>query len=863
MFIQVDPQAAEHFLALLGKNGDTRIRGFYPTGHPLKAQDKGRKAGFSIETATAWQNEGRGVYPVINNGGDIDADIKECVALFCEWDDRPVEWQVNAWRELGLPEPTCIVVTGGKSAHCYWVFESPIPVAIWKDLQARLLEYADADRTLKNPSRVMRLPGAYHLGPNGEVNGQTTIVHESGARYTPELFDELLPSIELVQQQAIARGFREHESLAQPRSFQQIQDALKHIPAAVPNKKQYPFYRNLLWGMIRACEEAGAGADDAARLMKAHSPLFAEVDQVARSSFSHVNASTFWYWAQHHGYQLSQPRQQPQEQHQGFKPEHAPQKKKERKARPLSHARRMECFNRCVEVQAQRQRNSLRRRARLLKAAKDLEISGFINRQEIAQLVLEAKDRQQGHCFAVLTAQDRAAMKQPIVRWAIPALVPEGDLTIIGGRPKVGKTRLAVAMAASALNGTDCIGFGEPDPRTVLLVTDDQADADTCAMLQALKVWDHPNLLWSRHFRFQENDLDALLEALKVNPGALVIIDSLRSISRSLQYGENDPEIGAALYDLKQAVIDSGSTLVLIHHCNKSADLVGTEALSGHNAIAGAANTVITLHYCPDANGKADKSNPQRRMVREARTGEGCDIVIDRGAGAGTFRQVAEFSHWQQQLDLAKKSQKELDQLDNLTKDQREVLDVVTDNDGLTVKQITFNWKDTDPTSYQVKHCRRVLDSLKRKELVSERPAKGGATFHRRETPPTPEPEILGFLGSSQSGTAISWGHQIGSLGVSPCGATGLAGSAPNPDQDQKHPLPTDSEPSEQTQTQSDPLQRKERPQKPICPDPMTSLAAQGETPKTPSRGVSREDEKTPPSPTPLWDDSYLDDLDF
>ena len=301
-----DQAAAKTFLSLLGKPPhETRLRGFLPSGHPLKSADTGRKSSYSIAAITNWQQEGRGVYTVINNGGDTDAQITSCNALFCEWDDRDVSWQITAWRELNLPEPSFIVLTGGKSAHLYWRFTAPISVDSWRDLQTRLLEYADADRTLKNPSRVMRLPGAWHLGPDGKANSQTVILGQpSGRSYTVEAFEQILPSPQVVTEQAQARAYRLPLNFPS-HSLSQIQDALQHIPQAIPNQKQYPFYRNLMWGLIRACEEAGGTADDAIAFMSAHSPRFAEVRQVARSAFSHVNASTFWYWAQHHGYKSS------------------------------------------------------------------------------------------------------------------------------------------------------------------------------------------------------------------------------------------------------------------------------------------------------------------------------------------------------------------------------------------------------------------------------------------------------------------------------------------------------------------------------------------------------------------------------
>ena len=281
-------------------------------------------------------------------------------------------------------------------------------------------------------------------------------------------------------------------------------------------------------------------------------------------------------------------------------PSSKPSKSQERKARHLSHTKSMACFDRCVEVQAQRERNSLRRRARLLKAAKDLGLAAYINRQEIAQKVLEAKARCGGEGFKPLTAADRAAMPKPVVRWLVGGLIPAKDLTIIGGRPKVGKTRVAVAIVAAVLRGEPFLEFSAPTSSPpVLLVTDDQSAGDTATMLTALNLWDHPRLIWSEHFRLTEPDLDALLDAIKANPSAVVVLDSLRSIGRALTHGENESEIGATLYDLKQSVIEAGGTLLLIHHCNKAADLVGVEALSGHNAIGGAANTIITLHHCP------------------------------------------------------------------------------------------------------------------------------------------------------------------------------------------------------------------------------------------------------------------------
>jgi hypothetical protein len=86
--------------------------------------------------------------------------------------------------------------------------------------------------------------------------------------------------------------------------------------------------------------------------------------------------------------------------------------------------------------------------------------------------------------------------------------------------------------------------------------------------------------------------------------------------------------MGELLYDLKGVVLDNGGSLALVHHCSKSNEAVGMEALSGHNSIPGAGNTVLTMHYLPGRDGQPDKNNRERRLFREARSGQGFDLVV-------------------------------------------------------------------------------------------------------------------------------------------------------------------------------------------------------------------------------------------
>ncbi len=315
--------------------------------------------------------------------------------------------------------------------------------------------------------------------------------------------------------------------------------------------------------------------------------------------------------------------------------------------RPLSIDRRYNCLLTCIKSLCKRHRNAKRRILRIRCAVKALELKE-VQSKELNQLVLEVLDDMRGNAYQALNAEDRKSLVIPEVEWIFKDLVPDRDGAILGGRPKVGKTVLVYSAIAALLKQQPFLGQPPSKPRKVILISDDQGDSNTRDLLHKYGVWDHPDLIWSSRFRVTEYQIDRLLETIEQNPGALVVIDSLRSTTRSSGFTENDVEMGTILYDLKQAIVTAGGALWVIHHCNKSDDnAVGIEAVSGSSALTGAVSFVGTLHHLV-VEGKLQKGKPERRLFSEGR-GEGLDLLVTMSPDSGVVGVHGDFETFEEE----------------------------------------------------------------------------------------------------------------------------------------------------------------------------------------------------------------------
>ena len=283
--------ALDH-LRLLGRDEeDTNIRAIPHKG--MSGPAFNGVFGWDLDRVEEWQRSGRGIYLQPNPGGTKVEEVKCGVALFIEFDDRPISDQVTLWIWLGLPEPSFQLLTGGKSVHTYWVLEAPISVTVWDALMARLIAFSGSDKSVKGANRMMRMAGGWYIDQHGTPTCRSEIINASERRYPAGDFDELLPPLPASPKPLSRKSFS-----AEPADLRTLIAALETVPQRVANTGTYSDYRNLAWGLVAAVEELGFSRKVAIDLLEDHSPSSQcgwDVEQVLTSGGDHIGPGSFWF----------------------------------------------------------------------------------------------------------------------------------------------------------------------------------------------------------------------------------------------------------------------------------------------------------------------------------------------------------------------------------------------------------------------------------------------------------------------------------------------------------------------------------------------------------------------------------------
>ena len=660
-------------------------------------------------------------------GRDDFQEIAEGRVVFVEIDKGLTrEEQIGAPNKAGLPTPTFQLDTGGKSIWSYWTLDRLVPAAELTQLREAVSSAIEAahpgiktDHSLHSLHQPARLAGWVHP----KTGKPSKLLNVSEIRYSPEkLLDACKGNVEAPVAAIKAEGlwrepepgdevkegdYPSPEQLKVPvplrlaiskRNAQLIDDGQEEVQGTGRPMRAYSLSQALQAGEAQLRE---LGYDVAGNPQEEFDKFCTNSDFLGKGSleacrdkhYARANdigsgdlskpalLKRITKWAEDNGLWQWEAK--------GFCKPKSPAgasgettgipvdlKKRDEIRRSKSVSHRLAVMRRYTFWITRKIRNALRRRVLLRDARVKLGLKEQLKEPDVETLVMEAQDRGAGNVYKSLNHQERAAMTTPTVEWVIPELLPAKDATMIVGSPKVGKTRLALEVVRTILDQQECISFkpceGKPP---VILVSDDQSAGDTAAMLKAAGIYDHPQLHWSQRMRLTEDQLDALLADIRAHQGAIVVIDSLRSITRSAGISENDQAMGNLVYDLKQVTTDVGGTLLLVHHGNKKGG-TGQDASSGHSSITGACNGVLSIHYLEDENGRSKKDSHFRRIVREARSGQGFDKVVRMNTG-GSFEHIADYEAFLSQQEQQAKQVKTKEKLLDPPKGVKRVLEVL------------------------------------------------------------------------------------------------------------------------------------------------------------------------------------------
>jgi len=201
----------------------------------------------------------------------------------------------------------------------------------------------------------------------------------------------------------------------------------------------------------------------------------------------------------------------------------------------------------------------------------------------------------------IFSLQELLSWELPPTRWAIPEILPEG-LTLLAGKPKLGKSWLALSAALSIASGGVALGTQPVTQGDVLyLALEDNArrlQARTRQLLSSIS--SVPGgidfaLDWPR---LGEGGLASLEDYLKEHPGVrLVVIDTWARVappsgeSRRSQY-EGDYE---ALSPLKHLADTYHVSILAVHHLRKTGSSDVLDEITGSIGMTGAVDGTLIL----------------------------------------------------------------------------------------------------------------------------------------------------------------------------------------------------------------------------------------------------------------------------
>ncbi len=207
--------------------------------------------------------------------------------------------------------------------------------------------------------------------------------------------------------------------------------------------------------------------------------------------------------------------------------------------------------------------------------------------------------------------------------WIWPGYVAPGSITLLAGRPKVGKSTLLFALMAAIDGGSSFCGRRL---RRVPIVLLSEERGSTIAEKARTRSWSDGVSILLHHTAYALAWADIVRHACThVGRGGLVVVDTLADFAGLGADAENNAgAIQSAMRPLLEIAGD-GRAVLVVSHQRKAAGEHG-EAVRGSNALTAAVDIVVELERAPGSIG--DHGRVLKAMSRFSTTP--ADLVVRR-----------------------------------------------------------------------------------------------------------------------------------------------------------------------------------------------------------------------------------------
>ena len=313
------------------------------------------------------------------------------------------------------------------------------------------------------------------------------------------------------------------------------------------------------------------------------------------------------------------------------------------------------------------------------------------------------------------------------IAWLWEGVIQNGTLNWVHALPKVGKTRLMLAMlGAFAAGKEEFLGQRlKTGTDRLLLLGPDMPENIWAGYLSDAGLLEPGHVLSDRVIALANSKHSFVLdqywltkvEALIASAGqanAIVLLDSFAAATATLPYDENKKEIATPLYQLKDLCAAYEATLIVIHHSRKGEAGKGAVAGSrGNSALTAAADNIVDLRRFQGEN----DAHKKIEIVVEGRHDAEGNLLVSQD------KETKEWICHGSTLELRKERAQEQDYM-KLTVPQTQVLHALVHHmqetgKGMTSKELRdrIGWEDT-PTKKT--HAHKILKVLTDKGFVAE-----------------------------------------------------------------------------------------------------------------------------------------------